>query len=514
MVGLFSISCEFFYNERPEQKNVKITGLSKYSGEYGMFVIGNKITGVTLAITEVMNIKSDGSFTSTLWDYSDTNEPWTGSGNYLAMLMIGNYSGTVFYYYTTIPSVSIINKTTIIPFNRTVSFNSNGGSEVSSITDVLYGEKMIEPANPIKNEHIFKGWYKDESLETIWDFSVDTIVANIILYAKWNELIKYSAEFNSNGGNAIDSITEIISGEKITKPTDPTRDGYLFEGWYKDEQLFTLWNFDMDTVTSNLTIYAKWRLIENIPPSNVSNINQNFDLYHNIIIYWTEPLDEDFNYVKIYEDGIFKENIKKGNNSFTISSYDVVSIKIQTADDLDNTSEGITYSLKTKETGVTRIIIKDMNNSPVSGAMILGFATNKTTISAISDATGAVFFSYSDNQAVTILIAHPSYAGLINNINNSQNYTFNFTDTTKGSILASSGTCYIPGLSGRLNPIKDFINRLYLYASNIAINGGLQQPVNFDLVNSLSLEDANGVIKTIWIPFMDGNTALINYSPK
>jgi hypothetical protein len=229
---------------------------------------------------------------------------------------------------------------------------------------------------------------------------------------------------------------------------------------------------------------------------------------------WNEPTEEDFSYIKIYENDVFSTDVQKGHNSFLISSYNILSITIKTADDLDNISNGITYNLTTKEPGVTRIIIKGKNDVPASGVNILGFASNKTTKSGISDNKGAVFLNYPDNQEITVLIAHPSFEGLVNVINTSQNYLFSFINDSKGSILAPSGTCYIPGLSGRLNPIKDSLNRLYLYADNIAINGGLQQPVYFDLTNPLSLEDANGVRKNIWIPFIDGNTSLINYSPK
>jgi hypothetical protein len=205
----------------------------------------------------------------------------------------------------------------------------------------------------------------------------------------------------------------------------------------------------------------------------------------------------------------------KGNNSYILSSFDGSSIKIQTADDLDNISNGITYQVKAnKEAGVVRIIIKDINNVPLYGADILGFASNKTTKLGSSNAKGAVFLDYPENQEITFLIAHPSFEGLICTTNTSQNYSYSFTNDSKGSILAPRGTCYIPGLTGRLNPIKDTLNRLYLYADNIAINGGLQQPVYFDLVNSLSLEDANGNRKNVWIPFIDGDTSLINYSPK
>lgn len=63
--------------------------------------------------------------------------------------------------------------------------------------------------------------------------------------------------FNSNGGSSVQ--TAIYStGDQIIKPANPTLAGYMFAGWFKDNLLTMPWNFDVDTVTSNTTLYAKW----------------------------------------------------------------------------------------------------------------------------------------------------------------------------------------------------------------------------------------------------------------
>ena len=65
--------------------------------------------------------------------------------------------------------------------------------------------------------------------------------------------------FNSNGGSAVASVTGLKYGDKLTKPEDPTRTGYQFAGWYRDEELTQPWDFDNDTVTEAIiTLYAKW----------------------------------------------------------------------------------------------------------------------------------------------------------------------------------------------------------------------------------------------------------------
>ena len=47
-------------------------------------------------------------------------------------------------------------------------------------------------------------------------------------------------------------------GATITEPEPPTRDGYIFDGWFKDEALTAEWNFATDTVTEAITLYARW----------------------------------------------------------------------------------------------------------------------------------------------------------------------------------------------------------------------------------------------------------------
>ncbi len=68
----------------------------------------------------------------------------------------------------------------------------------------------------------------------------------------------FTVTFNMNGhGNSIDPVP-VTDGNKVTKPADPTADGYWFDGWYKDAQCTNAWNFDTDTVTEDITLYAKW----------------------------------------------------------------------------------------------------------------------------------------------------------------------------------------------------------------------------------------------------------------
>ena len=83
--------------------------------------------------------------------------------------------------------------------------------------------------------------------------------------------------------------------------------------------------------------------------------------------------------------------------------------------------------------------------------------------------------------------------------------------TDGGSVIFPERTGYIPGLSGRLNPIRDRLDRTYLYASNIAINGGKPQAVHFILGEELLLTDANGREALVCIVEIAGQSALLEY---
>ena len=75
--------------------------------------------------------------------------------------------------------------------------------------------------------------------------------------AELPDLVKYPVHFATGEGSAIDSI-EVAENGTVEKPADPTREGYDFGGWYKDEECTTPWNFTADKVTEETTLFAKW----------------------------------------------------------------------------------------------------------------------------------------------------------------------------------------------------------------------------------------------------------------
>lgn len=80
-----------------------------------------------------------------------------------------------------------------------------------------------------------------------------------------------------------------------------------------------------------------------------------------------------------------------------------------------------------------------------------------------------------------------------------------------GAVIFPNATGTLPGLEGRLNPIRDSLDRSYLYADNIAINDGQPQPVSFGFGEELRLTDASGNERWVRIVYIAGRSALVEY---
>ena len=85
------------------------------------------------------------------------------------------------------------------------------------------------------------------------------------------------------------------------------------------------------------------------------------------------------------------------------------------------------------------------------------------------------------------------------------------TDSNGGSLIIAHRAGHLPGIQGRLNPTLDNLDRMYLYADNIAINDGMAQPVHFALNEPMRLTDALGATATLWVREMLGASCVFDY---
>lgn len=140
-----------------------------------------------------------------------------------------------------------------------ITFNSNGGSDVASL-DVEENTTFTAPTAPTKSGYDFDGWYTDEALTLAFDFSTTKVTSAMTLYARWLTTGKtiHTVTFNYDHYGAVPSTRtqHVETGTKVTKISiDPTRKGYVFSGWVKDDS--TAFDFET-TLTSDITLKAKW----------------------------------------------------------------------------------------------------------------------------------------------------------------------------------------------------------------------------------------------------------------
>lgn len=145
-----------------------------------------------------------------------------------------------------------------------VTFDSHGGTEVESLK-VKKGETIEEPEKPVKEGYEFIGWYYDGKK---FDFSKG-IDKNIELEAKWLKVgtIKNTVTFDSAGGSSVES-QKLSKGEKVKKPTNPTRSGYTFVEWTLDGK-----SYDFNSkVEKSIKLVAVWKqnVVVNVPVKNTT----------------------------------------------------------------------------------------------------------------------------------------------------------------------------------------------------------------------------------------------------
>ena len=170
----------------------------------------------------------------------------------------GSGASAIIYIYTRYFSTYSIT-TTETP-THTVMFETNGGSEIGSVT-VMDQQTLTRPGDPAKDSgdearsYVFDGWYAASDFSTAYDFSAP-VTRDMTLYAKWREIITYTVTLHRNDGTDATESRKTDENGKITLPA-PTRSGYTLSGWYTAQtggELVT-----EDTIyTADTGLYARW----------------------------------------------------------------------------------------------------------------------------------------------------------------------------------------------------------------------------------------------------------------
>ena len=152
---------------------------------------------------------------------------------------------------------------------------------------------------------------------------------------------------------------------------------------------------------------------------------------------------------------------------------------------------------------------------PLAGAQVVALYPNKTWMEETTDTFGRVAFEFHSELPITVFCAAPGHGGQVaRDWRPPEPLSLQLESLPAGgSITFMEGTGHLPGLNGRLNPILDNLDRMYLYATNVAIDEGKQQPVHFKLNQPLRLTDVNGIEGMVRFIEMIGESALLDYEP-
>lgn len=133
----------------------------------------------------------------------------------------------------------------------------------------------IQPAEATGIKVAFAYWYlkdnfwltcqREEIVIPYSEFDVQSYEGEnyIELYVPGSSSIPktYTVTFDSQGGTDVEpKVLKVLDGSLISAPEAPSKTNCDFGGWYQDEDCTTPWNFSEDTVTDDITLYAKWTL--------------------------------------------------------------------------------------------------------------------------------------------------------------------------------------------------------------------------------------------------------------
>ena len=145
-----------------------------------------------------------------------------------------------------------------LPRTYSIDYVLGGGVNASSNPDSYNIESgTIVLANPTREGFIFLGWYDaEQNGNRVTEIKAGS-TGRITLYARW-QANTYTVDFVLNGGTMKNTEQIVVAGGTVAFE-EPTRENYLFMGWFTDAACTQRYDFSTP-VTGDLTLYAKWRL--------------------------------------------------------------------------------------------------------------------------------------------------------------------------------------------------------------------------------------------------------------
>ncbi len=159
--------------------------------------------------------------------------------------------------------------------------NSTEDDAIVSATKVLHKDdaditSFADVAIPLDSTHGVAGWYMDKELTNkVTSLSYDETAGCVFLYPNIQE--GFWITYESNGGSYL--APQFFTANGATAPTDPTRSGYAFTGWFTDSALTQ--QADFSAIAEPTTVYAGWEVA---------------DTKYTVVHWWENADDDEFSY--------------------------------------------------------------------------------------------------------------------------------------------------------------------------------------------------------------------------
>ena len=167
--------------------------------------------------------------------------------------------------------------------------------------------------------------------------------------------------------------------------------------------------------------------------------------------------------------------------------------------------------------GIRSVVVAQAGSAPVAAVALLVMFPDKTWKRAITDEDGMASIElHATHLPLTVFAARDGFRACRQEgwiPDDGSLYLALEALPGGGSVIFFNATGPVPGLSGWINPIRDPLDRTYLYTFNIAVDGGKPQPVPFNPGDELRLADADRQERVIRIVDVQGRSALVEYRP-
>ena len=210
LVGFLLAGAAIANAETTDITEIKLTGNYQY-GNVPAGILPSFNPGTTTDSITIDKVNSS-------WEYKMQNEGWSGFG---LETPVAYNDGKTDYGYS-------------------FSVETNDGYQLDySNLKIFYNEKEVTSSVKI--------------LKYPWGAYVTVDLGKAI----GENPATHTVTFDSNGGLEI-APKEVVSGLKIKAPSAPTKDKYIFRGWYEDSTFSKEFDFNSTPITSDMTLYAKW----------------------------------------------------------------------------------------------------------------------------------------------------------------------------------------------------------------------------------------------------------------